>query len=129
VIVADSSYLAEGLLVDGSLLKSEKFLVPELAVFEAAGAIWKHQTILGRIDDGEPYLTMLFELLKTNVVLTTSPGAELMRGAYFLAVRYGAHPHDTVFVELALKAGLQLKSLDAKQLKIFDSETRRKATG
>jgi predicted nucleic acid-binding protein len=45
MIVADTSYLVEGLLRDASLLQ-EDTLSPELALYEVANTVWKHEFIL-----------------------------------------------------------------------------------
>lgn len=122
MIVADSSFIAEGVLTDEALLRGERMLAPELAVYETASAIWKHQVILGVIDDGPSYLDVLNDLLRSNTLLAVSPDSDLLRTAYDLAVRYRAHPHDTVFVALAVRTGLRLETFDSGQLKIFEKE-------
>jgi predicted nucleic acid-binding protein len=122
VIVADSSYIVEGLLADKSLLMGELILAPDLAIYETAGAIWKHQTILGRIHDGMRYLSILSELIRTNNLLTTLSGNEVISAAYDLALRYHSHPYDAVFVAMALRTGLDLKTFDSHQREIFDRE-------
>ena len=122
MIVADSSYIVEGVLADKSLLMGDLILAPDLAVYETAGAIWKHQALLGRIRDGRRYLSTLSELIRTNSLLTTMPDKEAIDAAYDLALRYHSHPHDTVFVAIALRTGLDLKTFDSEQREIYDRE-------
>lgn len=129
MIVADSSYISEGVLRDQSLLRNEAIFTADLAIYETLGAIWKHQTLLRRITEGGIYVDFLFELIKTNNLYTAHPDRELMKEAYGLAVRHHSHPHDTVFVAMALDTNLDFKTLDAKQREIFEHEKTQKGPG
>ncbi|MDG6985124.1 MAG: type II toxin-antitoxin system VapC family toxin [Nitrososphaerota archaeon] len=120
MIVADSSFIAEGILADRSLIRSELMLSPSLAVYEVAGAVWKHQALLGRIREGDKFLAVLSDLLATRRLLTVEPDRELIMDAHRIAVRHGAHPNDAVFVAVALKSGLELRTFDAAQRKVFE---------
>ncbi|MDA4123880.1 MAG: type II toxin-antitoxin system VapC family toxin [Thaumarchaeota archaeon] len=125
MIIADSSYVSEGILVDRGLLGHEQILTADLAVFETANAIWKHQVLLHEIDDGIPFLSVLFGLLRTNSVIAIKPDEQLMKVAYQLASRHNAPVYDMVFVALALGTGLELKSFDDSQMAIMKSESNR----
>ena len=120
MIVADSSYIAEGILTDIRMLRSERMLAPSLAVYEVAGAIWKHQAVLGRILEGEKFLRVLSDLLRTNELLTIEPDVGLLLDAYAIAVSQRVHPHDAIFVALALRNGLELVTLDDAQKRVYE---------
>lgn len=124
--MTDSSFLAEGILVDGSLLTRDRMVAPDLAVYETAGAVWRHQTLLGRISDGSGYLSVLSDLVGSNRLVTLEPNEELARETYDLAVRYHAHPHDAVFVALAVMTGLDLRTFDPGQREMHEREKARR---
>ena len=46
MIVADSSYIVEGLLKNKKLLSDDQIVTPELVVYEVTNAIWKHENLL-----------------------------------------------------------------------------------
>ena len=94
-------------------------------MYETASAIWKHEAILGRVTNGHAYISILFALMKTNMLLAIKPDEDMLTLAHDLAVRNRAHPHDMVFVALALRTGLELKSLDEEQLRIMEKEASR----
>ena len=87
MIVADSSYIAEGVLVDQGLLAGPTIMVPDLAIYETVGAIWKHEVALGRIKEGKSYVDALLELVRTHKLLGEGPDEELLLRSYDLAVR------------------------------------------
>lgn len=49
MIVADSSYITEGLLRESSLLDDQVLCAPDYAFYEVINAIWKHQVLLNRV--------------------------------------------------------------------------------
>jgi len=122
VIVADSSYLAAGILEDEALLRNQRILTPDLAIYETLSTIWKHQALLKRVTNGERLVDVLFDFVGTNIVIPVHPDRELAGRAFGLAVQHRTHPHDMVFVALALGTGLELKSFDETQLKIMEEE-------
>ncbi len=126
MIVADSSYIAEGVLVDEALLRRDGMVAPDLAIYETMEAIWKHQALLGRISDGQRYLAALADLVRSNWLVALKPDDRLVGETYDLSVRYRAHPHDTVFVALAVMTGLELKTFDRNQSRILERETARR---
>jgi predicted nucleic acid-binding protein len=126
MIVADSSFIVEGVLVDGNLLRQETMVAPDLVVYETVGAIWKHEALLGRISDGTGFLSVLSDLIKSNRLLALRPDEELIGDAYAMAVRYHVHPHDAIFVALAVATGLELETLDASQRALYEKEIARR---
>jgi predicted nucleic acid-binding protein len=55
--VADSSYLIEGILRNATLLESESFLSPDLALYEVVNALWKHETLMRDLKDPQSTLS------------------------------------------------------------------------
>jgi predicted nucleic acid-binding protein len=125
LIVADSSYLAAGILEDEGLLRNQRILIPDLAIYETLSVIWKHQVLLRRLANGMRHVAVLFDFVDTNVIIPVPPDCELAERTHDLATQYRAHPHDMVFVALALVTGLELKSFDETQLRIMDGERAR----
>ncbi|MGH9877974.1 MAG: type II toxin-antitoxin system VapC family toxin [Nitrososphaera sp.] len=114
-IVADSSYLVEGLLKDASLLEHDIIVAPELALYEVANSIWKHEAVLGDINDGRQYLDLLFQLVSTETVRFISPDERIAGEAYKLALTKKCTVYDAIFVALAIDLGLELKTFDEAQ--------------
>lgn len=50
----------EGLLKRKRLLEEDQILTPDLALYEVANSIWKHQHILKDLEDGLPYVSTLY---------------------------------------------------------------------
>lgn len=115
MIVADTSYLIEGLLKDASLLEHEVVITPDLALYEVNNAIWKHEVILKDIKDGKPYLDLMFELASTQALRFVRPDKMVAREAYRLACKKKCTFYDAIFVVLALELGLDLKTFDEAQ--------------
>lgn len=115
MIVADSSYLIEGLLKDSSLLEDEEIVTPELALYEVTNAIWKHETVLTDIKDGEAFLELFLELIEVQAIRLVRPDEKIIRKAYTLASDKNTTFYDTIFVVLALELGLDLKTFDKTQ--------------
>jgi predicted nucleic acid-binding protein len=120
VIVADSSFIAEGILADLGIFRSERMLTPSLAVYEVSSAIWKHEVVLGRIHEGEKFLAVLSDLIRTRDLLAIEPDEGLLFDAHRIAIRHRAHPYDSIFVAVALRNGLELVTLDTSQRRVFD---------
>ncbi|AIC14469.1 type II toxin-antitoxin system VapC family toxin [Nitrososphaera viennensis] len=116
MIVADSSYLVEGLLKDVSLIENEGVVVsPDLALYEVVNAVWKHETVLKDIKDGRPYLDVLSKLVSARAVRFVKPDKKIIGQAYQLASKKRCTFYDAVFVVLALELGLELKTFDEAQ--------------
>ena len=116
--VADSSFIVEGLLKRKELLE-EDLLTLELALYETANSIWKHQIILKDFRDGMPYLNVLLELIQSGRIRVVRPGSELMKKAYSMAFQHNRSIYDTVFVALASELGLKLATFDRRQAELM----------
>lgn len=121
MIVADSSYLVEGLLKDASLLEREVMIAPDLALYEVINTVWKHEVILRDIKDGEPYLNLMFELVTAQAIQFVRPDEKIAMEAYRLTLNRKCTFYDAVFVALAIDLRLDLKTFDEVQLKMMPS--------
>ncbi len=122
MIVADSSFIVEGLLKRKTLLEEDQIVIPELALYEAANSIWKHEHVLKDLKDGSNYLSILYQLRDAGTILVLSPNEQSMQRAYRIASRHKIFVYDSVFVALALELGLALKTYDGAQTRIMKSE-------
>lgn len=122
--VADSSFIVEGLLKRKELLEEDLLVTAELAVYETANSIWKHQCVLKDLDDGAPYLAILHELIQSGKIRIIHPGAQLMRNAYSLATKHRRPVYDTIFTALALELDMELATFDTRQSELLRLETR-----
>jgi predicted nucleic acid-binding protein len=114
-IIADSSYLVEGLLKDASLLGREAIVAPDLALYEVINAVWKHEVMLKDIKDGKPYIDQLFELASTQALQFVRPDRKIVAEAYKLALKKKCTFYDAIFVALAQELKLNLKTFDDAQ--------------
>ncbi len=122
--VADSSYLTAGLLRDASLLENEKFVAPDLALYEVVNALWKHETIVKDLRDSSVRIRLFSELISTEAVQLIRPDGKLLGETYSLSIKHRAPVYDTIFVALALELGLDLKTFDSRQSTIMSKEER-----
>ncbi len=122
MIVADSSFIVEGLLKKKSLLEEDQIIIPELALYEATNSIWKHEHVLKDLKDGLAYLSILYELIDAGTILVLSPNQQTMQKTYMIASYHRVSVYDSVFVSLALELGLVLKTYDENQMRIMKSE-------
>jgi len=122
LIVADSSFIVEGLLRRKSLLEEDQIIVPELALYETANSIWKHEYVLKDLKDGSAYLSILYGLIDAGAILVLSPNEQLMEKTYLIAGRHRISLYDSVFVSLALELGVGLKTFDGTQMRVMKSE-------
>jgi len=125
LIVADSSFIIEGLLRKKRLLEEDTILTLDLALYEVTNSIWKHHYILKDLEDGLPYLSIFFGLIDAGTIRMVSPTDEIMKQSYLLATRNKLSIYDTAFVSLALKSGLELKTFDKQQNSVMLHESRR----
>jgi predicted nucleic acid-binding protein len=121
--VADSSFIVEGLLKRKDLIEEDLLLTVDLAIYETANSIWKHQCLLKDLKDGLPYLSILQGLIDTGRIRVARPGMELMESAYSLAAKSRRPVYDTIFVALALELGSELATFDKRQIQLLRSET------
>ena len=97
-------------------------MAPELAVYEVTNAIWKHEHLLKDIENGKPYVSIFYGLVEAEKIKILTPNEELMQESYSIAKRQGITIYDAVFVSLATKLGLTLKSYDRVQIRSLKSE-------
>ena len=122
VIVADTSYIVEGLLSNKQLLSRDQIIAPELIIYEATNIVWKHEKLLKSIQNGETYLSLLFGLIESGKITIVSSDENLIQDTYTAAKRNGITPYDAIFVCLAVKLGTVLKTLDRKQKEVYEKE-------
>lgn len=113
--VADTSYLVEGILRDASIFENETFVAPDIALYEVANTIWKHETLIGDLKDSSIRLNMFAELVSNQTIELVMPDKKLLDQTFQLSIRHRTPVYDTVFVALALRLGLELKTFDEKQ--------------
>ena len=122
MIVADSSCIVEGLLKNKKLLSDDQIVAPELVVYEVTNAIWKHENLLKDLENGKTYLSIFYGLIEAGRITILSPNERLMQESYSIAKRNGITVYDAVFVSLAIKLGLTLRSYDKVQSRALKSE-------
>lgn len=119
MIVADSTYLVEGLLKDASLLENKLIITPDLAIYEVANSIWKHEVLLKDVKDGQAYIDAMFALVASGAVQLVRPNESMARQAYEIASKKRSTFYDAIFAAMAMELGLELKTLDEKQRKLL----------
>ena len=122
MIVADTSYLVEGLLHNAELFSKETLIAPDLALYETTNVLWKHQQLLQDLPDASPYLNILLRLLSERTLVLLRPDDELTRKAYNLSLKHRTPFYDAVFIALALQLKLKLETLDKTQIQILTEE-------
>jgi predicted nucleic acid-binding protein len=100
----------------------ERIVAPELVAYEVTNAIWKHEHLLKDIENGKPYVSIFYGLVEAGKIKILTPSEELMQESYSIAKRQGITVCDAVFVSLAIKLGLTLKSYDRVQISALKSE-------
>jgi predicted nucleic acid-binding protein len=123
MIVADTSYLVEAILRNSELFKEETLIAPDLAYYEVLNVIWKHETLIQDLPDAAAYLSIMEELISSDTIRLVRPDGRLVRDAYDLSIRYRTPLHDTVFVALALRLELELRTFDKAQARILSEES------
>ncbi len=122
MIVADTSYVVEGLLRNAGLFSKETLVAPDLALYETANVLWKHQQLIQDLKDASEHLEILEELVSEGTIVLVRPDGELTRKAYNLSIKHKTPFYDMVFVALALQLKLDLKSFDKVQTRILTEE-------
>jgi predicted nucleic acid-binding protein len=125
MIVADSSYIVEGLLRNVSILESETIVAPDLALYEVVNTLWKHECKLRDIPHAGPYLESFIELLASRTIQLLHPDGSLIKKAYNLASEEGIPFYDAIFIALAIDIRLELKTYDETQRRIIVQRKRR----
>lgn len=124
MIVADSSFIVEGIIAKKEYLK-DQIVTPQLAVYEVANVIWKHDCLLKKIPDGQAYLELFYGFIDSGKITLLYPNPNLMQESYQIAKANNVALYDSIFICLAIKLGLNLKTLDKKQDEIFKRLTKR----
>jgi len=101
-------------------------VAPELVVYEVTNAIWKHEYLLKDLENGEQYVSIFYDLIEAEKIKILTPNEELMKESYSIAKRQGITLYDAVFVSLAIKLELTLKSYDKIQIRALKSENIRR---
>ena len=99
-------------------------MAPELVVYEVTNAIWKHEHLLKDLENGKLYVSIFYGLVEAGKIKILTPNEELMQKSYLIAKRQGITIYDAVFVSLAIKLRLLLKSYDRVQIRALESESR-----
>ncbi len=100
-------------------------MAPDLVVYEVTNAIWKHEHLLKDLENGKLYVSIFYGLLEAGKIEILTPNEELMQKSCLIAKRQGITIYDAVFVSLAIKLGLLLKSYDRIQIRALESENSR----
>ena len=119
MIVADTSYLVEAILRNAELFKGEIFVAPDLALYEAVNVIWKHEALIRDLEDAAGYLTIMEELISSEAIRLIRPDAKLVQDAYNLSIKHKTPFYDTIFVTLAMRLKLELRTFDKAQTRIL----------
>jgi predicted nucleic acid-binding protein len=99
-------------------------VAPELVIYEVANAIWKHEHLLKDLENGKPYLSIFFGLIDAGQITVLSPSEELIQESYAIAQRNKITLNDAVFIALATKLKLTLRSYDRAQIRAFKTENK-----
>jgi predicted nucleic acid-binding protein len=125
MIIADSSYIVQALLLDMSLFypgknDEDSILTPSFALYEVVNVIWKYQVLLKEIEDATPYLNALFELTSARAIRFLTLEEKTIRHAYDIAKKSKKTTfYDAAFVSLAIELDLELKTLDTEQERLY----------
>ena len=104
---------------------NNEIVAPELVVYEVANAIWKHEHLLKDLEKGKLYLSIFYGLIDAGKIKIIDLNEELMQKSYLIAKRQRITVYDAVFVSLAIKLGLPLRSYDRGQIRALESESSR----
>ena len=96
-------------------------MAPNFALYEVANTIWKNQTLFAKIQDGILFLQTLFELVSARAIQFVILEEKTLSKAYELAVQAKITFYDAVFIALAIELGIELKTLDKEQSRLFTS--------
>lgn len=120
--MADSSFVVEALLGEGSEFEGEPLTVPDIAVAEVMNALYVQHHVLHLIEDGAPYLERLFKIIDVGAVQVVPSSIDVVLDAYQMASRHRRGTYDCLFVALALRSNSQLKTKDKGQAKLMEEE-------
>ena len=109
------------------MLSDDQIVAPELVVYEVTNAIWKHEHLLKDLKNGKPYVSVFYGLIEAGKITILSPNESIMQESYSIAKRNKITVYDAVFVSLALKLDLVLRSYDRVQIRALKSENNHEA--
>jgi predicted nucleic acid-binding protein len=113
--------MVEALLKRKELFQ-EDLVTVDVAVYESVNSIWKHQFLIKDLDDGVPYVSLLYGFIESDRIRVIHPGEELMRRGYSVAAKYRLSIYDAIFVALALELDLELATFDKRQGQLMRGE-------
>lgn len=119
MIVADSSYIVEGLLREASLLEVDAIIAPDLALYEVVNTLWKHESRVKDIRDASLFLAPFIELIKSEQIRVIRPDEKLLRKTYLLAVEEKITVYDAIYIALSIDLGLELRTFDRIQSRVI----------
>jgi len=79
--------MVEALLRRKELFQEDFLVTVDLAVYESVNSIWKHQFLIKDLDDGVPYVSLLYGFIESGRIRVIHLGEDLMRRGYSLAAR------------------------------------------
>ena len=91
-------------------------------MYEVANSIWKHQFILKDIEDGPAFLSTFYDLIESGVITVVRYARKMLKETFALAGKRKISIYDATFLHLALETKLELRTLDARLLRAFNSE-------
>lgn len=97
-------------------------VAPDLAVHEVTNALYVQQYVLNAIKDGLAYVEKFYEAVDARALEIVTSSKDLVGEAFEIASRNGGTTYDCLFVALALRMNLELRTIDKKQARIFESE-------
>jgi predicted nucleic acid-binding protein len=109
------------------LLSDDQIVAPEFVIYEVINAIWKHEHLLKDIENGKPYVSIFYGLIEAGKINILCPNESLMLESYSIAKRNAITVYDAVFVSLAIKLELALRSYDRVQIQALKSENDHKS--
>ncbi len=112
----------EGLLINKELLSKDQIIAPELIIYEVTNALWKREYIIKDLQNGKLHLSLLYDLISAGKITVIFPNEELMQDSYSIAKRNDITIYDAIFICLALKLGLILRTFDKIQNRVMESE-------
>jgi predicted nucleic acid-binding protein len=129
MIVADTSYIVEAILRDASLLENETIITPDLALYETVNTIWKHEILIGDLKDASRRIDLLLELISTGTIQMVRPDEKLVKDTYAFSTKHRVPVYDAIFVALALRLGLELRTFDNRQIDVLSREKHSNTAG
>lgn len=125
--VIDSSILAAYILKEEGwedleeLIYTRKPYTLDLALKEAANALWKRATLIGDLDK-ETINALLNSLIDiSKIVLRLEPQDKYLKPAFEISLKHNTPIYDSLFLALALGIKGVLASRDKRQLDIAEN--------